>query len=159
MLGIGLYHPVHSENVGHVLRSADAFGASIVAIEGDLVGRIGSCATDVTRAIFRVPVLRGNLRNSIPFACIPIAVERADDAVSLVDFEHPKRAFYVFGPENSGLGWKVRSWCKATVKIPSFISLNLAAAVNIVLYDRAAKGLRGIYDPPMLPKPERICER
>ena len=80
-----------------------------------------------------------DLRRVIPFDCIPVAVERVDAAIPLPDYTHPERAFYVFGPEDGDLGERVFSWCRDVVVIPSHDSINLAAAVNIVLYDRMAK--------------------
>ena len=35
----------------------------------------------------------------------------------------------------------VRGWCEETIYIPTEGCMNLAATVNVVLYDRMAKGL------------------
>jgi len=50
-------------------------------------------------------------------------------------------ALHVFGAEDATLGRNVLSWCRDVVAIPGGC-LNLAAAVNVVLYDRIAKLLR-----------------
>ena len=69
----------------------------------------------------------------------PIAVELRPDAESLVAFEHPADALYVFGPEDGSLPKPVRLLCHRFVVIPTHHCLNLAAAVNVVLYDRRLK--------------------
>lgn len=69
----------------------------------------------------------------------PVAVEVLPSSESLVDFEHPENALYVFGPEDGGLGKGVLETCHRFVTIPSTGCLNLAAAVNVILYDRIAK--------------------
>ena len=58
---------------------------------------------------------------------------------SLVTFEHPEDALYVFGPEDGGLPRPVRLLCHRFVFLPTHHCLNLAAAVNVVLYDRRLK--------------------
>jgi tRNA(Leu) C34 or U34 (ribose-2'-O)-methylase TrmL len=69
----------------------------------------------------------------------PVAVELRSDAESLVTFEHPENALYVFGPEDGNLPKPVRLLCHRFVVIPTHHCLNLAAAVNVVLYDRRLK--------------------
>jgi tRNA(Leu) C34 or U34 (ribose-2'-O)-methylase TrmL len=140
MFSIGLSNPKTGINVGHVLRAADAYGASMVAITGKRV--LGT--TDVTKAYRRIPVLRGaDLHALIPYGCVPVAVELVPEATSLVTFVHPENAFYVFGAEDNTLGQKVLSWCKHIVYVPTSICMNLSACVNVVLYDRIAKEKRG----------------
>jgi tRNA(Leu) C34 or U34 (ribose-2'-O)-methylase TrmL len=69
----------------------------------------------------------------------PIAVELRASAEDLRGFEHPENALYVFGPEDSSLGRAELVECHRFVRIPSDGCLNLAAAVNVVLYDRLTK--------------------
>jgi tRNA C32,U32 (ribose-2'-O)-methylase TrmJ len=73
----------------------------------------------------------------------PVSVERRENAESLDVFEHPERALYVFGPEDGTLGRGVLEACHRFVVIPTEMRtpLNLAAAVNVVLYDRYVKRL------------------
>jgi tRNA C32,U32 (ribose-2'-O)-methylase TrmJ len=74
-----------------------------------------------------------------PRAVTPVAVAVRPDAESLVTFEHPGDALYVFGPKDGGLPKPVRLLCHRFVVIPTHHGLNLAAAVNVVLYDRRLK--------------------
>jgi hypothetical protein len=52
----------------------------------------------------------------------------------------PDRALYIFGPEDGSLDKDIRDWCEDVVYIPTTGCMNLAATVNVVLYDRLAKG-------------------
>lgn len=71
----------------------------------------------------------------------PVAVEWAREAESLADFDHPDEAVYIFGPEDGSIPKGVLTVCHRFVRIPTATRtpLNLAAAVNVVLYDRFAK--------------------
>jgi tRNA(Leu) C34 or U34 (ribose-2'-O)-methylase TrmL len=136
MYAVGLHNPKTEINVGHVLRAADAYGASMVAITGKRVRG----ATNVSGAEAKIPVLRGDdLHDLIPFGCIPVAVDLVEGAEDLRTFVHPQNAFYIFGGEDETLGRKVMSWCKYKVYVPTNICMNLSACVNVVLYDRMAK--------------------
>ncbi len=138
MFAIGLHCPKNELNAGSVLRAADAFGASMVAYSGNRIKL--NVATNVSSAQYRIPVVHADdLHTSIPYACIPIAVELVPEATDLRTFVHPRNAFYVFGAEDETLGQKVLSWCPHKIFIPVHMCLNLAACVNVVLYDRLAK--------------------
>lgn len=137
---IGLEQVKDPINVGSILRASSCFGASLVAFSGR---RYRQALTDTTRAYRNIPLVHfENLRDAIPFACVPVAVEFAADAIPLAEYKHPERAFYVFGAEDNSLGKRIVSWCCDVVMIPTKECLNLACAVNIVLYDRAAKQQR-----------------
>lgn len=134
---IGLVQPKNSINVGHVLRAAGAFGASMVAVTGSRIK--GSYLTDTEAVRRHLPLLFvPNLRDVIPHDCVPIAIELIEGAKPLPTFPHPPRGFYIFGPEDGSLGASVLSWCRDVVRVPAGC-LNLAAAVNVVLYDRLVK--------------------
>lgn len=138
---IGLMRPKDVHNVGGVLRAAYCYGAALVAIQGDRTPVRSS--QDTPQAWRHIPVLRGDdLRALIPYDAVPIAVDLVDGAVSLPAFQHPQRAFYVFGPEDGTLGAETLAWCTHRVVVPTRMCMNLAATVNVVLYDRAAKAER-----------------
>ena len=123
--------------MGAALRAASCFDVSLVALTGR---RYKVQRTDTARTHLQIPILHAeDLRTVIPYDCVPVAIERRKGALSLPEYEHPDRAFYIFGPEDGTLGPDVVDWCRDVVEIPTLYSLNLAAAVNIVLYDRLAK--------------------
>ena len=73
------------------------------------------------------------------FGFVPVCVEVLDRAEDLTFFEHPQKAVYVFGPEDGSVSKGMREACWRFVRIPSDSCLNLAAAVNVILYDRRMK--------------------
>lgn len=146
---VGLHGAKNKINVGHVLRAAGCFRASMVAVSGARIYR--KALTDTQATYRRIPLLQvEDLRTAVPFDCVPVAVDLLPDATPLERYQHPKRAFYIFGPEDGTLGAAVTDWCRDIVSIPAGC-LNLSASVNVVLYDRTAKLLR---DGLTQPQPE-----
>lgn len=139
---IGLVRPKDTKNVGAVLRAAHCYGAAMVAIQGDRTPVKSS--QDTPQAWRHMPVMRGdNLMQFAPYGSVPVAVDLVDGAVDLRAFKHPLRAFYIFGPEDGTLGKSITERCPFKVMVPTRVCMNLAATVNVVLYDRLAK-LAGI---------------
>ena len=56
------------------------------------------------------------------------------------EYTHPDRALYIFGAEDGSLSKEIHGWCQDVVYIPTTGSMILVATVNVVLYDRLAKG-------------------
>ena len=135
---IGLDNPKCNHNVGSVLRAAGVYGSSVVITSGQ---RYKPACTDTMKAWRRMPLINGvnDLKTHIPHGAIPVAIDLVDDAQSLITFKHPERAFYIFGAEDATLGKRVLSWCRDVVYVPTDRCMNLAATVNVVLYDRLAK--------------------
>jgi tRNA(Leu) C34 or U34 (ribose-2'-O)-methylase TrmL len=141
---IGLYKIKNHHNYGGVIRAAHCYGAAMIAIAGARydANRVVKNSENTTRGEKHIPVLHGeNLQSMIPFDCVPIAVDLVEDAIELQNFQHPLRGFYIFGPEDGTLGKNVLPWCKHRLVIPTQYCMNLAATVNVVLYDRLAKQL------------------
>ena len=134
---IGLDNPKNDINVGSAMRAAGCLGAAFVAASGV---RFGSGITDTMKTYRRLPLLRPkDIFDVIPYDCVPVAIELLPDAVPLPGYQHPERAYYIFGGEDNTLGTRVLSRCRDIVYIPTQGCLNLAATVNVVLYDRLAK--------------------
>ncbi len=138
---IGLDNAKDPKNIGGALRAAHCFGSSMVAVSGArAVRRWGQIPTDTTKAHRHIPLLRvDDVFDVIPFGCVPVAVDLIEGATSLQDYKHPDRAFYIFGAEDQTLGDRILSRCRDTVYVPTAFCMNLAATVNVVLYDRRAK--------------------
>ena len=64
--------------------------------------------------------------------------------VPLEDFEHPERAVYVLGSEDTGLPETVVRACALHVSLPSVRSpsFNVAVTGSLIMYDRLAKKRR-----------------
>ena len=136
---IGLDNPKTPANIGSALRAVGVYGAAMIAVSGV---RYKRAATD-TRAEHRhTPFLQcENILDVIPFDCTPVAIDLIDVAIPLTEYQHPERAFYIFGAEDATLGERIISNCRDVVYVPTNGCMNLAATVNVVLYDRMAKGL------------------
>lgn len=134
---IGLHQPKTSHNIGSVLRAAGCYGASIVCLTGK---RFEKSCTDTQKQHRHTPLIQcASLRDTIPHGAVPVAVDLIDDATPLPEYIHPERAFYIFGPEDGTLGPAITGWCKDVIYIPTRYCMNLAATVNVVLYDRMMK--------------------
>lgn len=135
---VGLYMPKNIINVGAAIRASGCYGASLVVTQGR---RYKQSSTDTSKAYRNIPVLHGvnDLFRYIPFGCIPIAIDVVPEAISLPDFVHPDNAFYIFGPEDGTLNQRILDRCKYKVYVPTYTCMNLAATVNVVLYDRMTK--------------------
>ena len=143
---VALENPTDPVNVGHALRAAMCFGAQMVIISGAPPGlRVDRLHTDPQRAWRHIPTVQvDSVFDALPYDCTPVGVEMTEDAVDLVQFAHPERACYIFGPENGSVDERTLARCEHVVKIPTALSLNLAATVNVVLYDRLAKASRRV---------------
>lgn len=135
--GVGLDNAKTPANVGSALRACGVFGAEFLAISG---ARYVRSPTDTAKAYRSMPLFRcQNLFDLVPFDCVPVAIEITDNAKPLPEYQHPDRAFYIFGAEDQTLGARILSGVRDVVFIPSKSCLNLAACVNVVLYDRMVK--------------------
>lgn len=139
-MSIGLINPKSVSNVGSVLRAASCFGVEKVNYTGERYHRAARFHTDTSKA--KVPVtLSGvdDILGSVPLGASIVCVELAEGAQPLTQFEHPDRAYYIFGPEDGTLKQGLIDASASVVYIPTQGCLNLAATVNIVLYDRLLK--------------------
>jgi tRNA(Leu) C34 or U34 (ribose-2'-O)-methylase TrmL len=142
---IVLSNPKYPHNVGGTIRAASNFGAKLIIFSGDRV----SLEPPQDKTKYRLPReerMRGYkdviiIHDEYPFnrfSCniIPVAVELRVNSEILGQFIHPKNAVYVFGPEDGNIPQIYLRHCHRFVRIPSKHCLNLAAAVNVILYDR-----------------------
>src|SRR5258706_10515210 len=140
---VALDNPKCLANLGGALRAAQCYGASLIVIGGPRMERLKKLATDTMSAYRHIPTLQvPDVMDCIPHDCIPIAVEKIEGARSLFSFTHPERAYYILGPEDGSLGKRVLDRCPLKVMVPMEYCMNLAATVNVLLYDRAAKQSR-----------------
>lgn len=137
---IGLVTPKCEANVGGALRAATAYGAKLVILQGP---RYRHSSADTKRFWRHSPLLVvEDLWKHIPYQAVPVAVEIGVGGHDLVGFAHPERAFYIFGPEDGSVPSVILENCKNIVFVPTLTCMNLAATVNVVLYDRIAKQQR-----------------
>lgn len=134
---IGLHQPKTPANIGSVLRAAGNFDVAMVAASGK---RYSKAPTDTMKAYRHIPLLQvDDLKSIVPYDCVPVAVDLLYGAQDLMDYHHPERAFYIFGPEDGTLGVNIVRWCRDCISIPTNGCMNLAGCVHVVLYDRLLK--------------------
>ena len=137
---IGLDRPKDKANLGGVLRAAGCYGAALVVVGGD---RMGKFSTDTMKSWRHIPCIEhDDVMDGVPFGCIPVVIEICDRAKSLIDLTHPERAYYIFGPEDGSVKKEIIDRAPIVVRIPTAQCMNLAATVNVVLYDRLCKSTR-----------------
>lgn len=150
-VAIGLVNPKSPENVGMVMRAAGCYEAQQVFYSGVRYNRARQFFTDTNNAQQKIPLQHAeDLLLAAPPGASIVAVELIEGATPLVYFEHPPQAYYIFGPEDGSLSQALLDGCDHVVYIPTIGCMNLAATVNVVLYDRLAKRLgSAIADRPI----------
>lgn len=135
--GVGAEGISKSVNLGAMLRTAHAFGASFAFVI-DAYAPVRHSLTDTSKAHEQMPVwdIESVAALSLPRHCRLVGVELTDEAILLPTFRHPLNAAYVFGAERGALGAELVARCDWIVKIPTRFCVNLGVAVAITLYDR-----------------------
>jgi TrmH family RNA methyltransferase len=129
---LALWHVGDPGNVGTLIRSADAFGASIALSEGCADPTGPKALRGSAGAIFRVPVGRFDQAEGRRVALLAHGGEPLD-RVGL-----PEPTVFVLGAEREGVPEQLVAACDAVASIPlaeSAESLNVAAAGAIALYE------------------------
>jgi len=137
---VGLLNPKSTANVGAVMRAAGCFGAGSVSYTGGRYDRAMSFQTDTRKLSRDIPLLGvESLLDALAEDMQLVCVELAEGAIALPGFQHPRRALYVFGPEDGTVEQGLIDRADAVVYVPTVGCMNLAASVNVLLYDRLAK--------------------
>jgi tRNA(Leu) C34 or U34 (ribose-2'-O)-methylase TrmL len=122
------------------MRAAGCFQVDAVFYTGERYARATRFNTDTKDVSQKIPLTGvSSLLDVVPENMKIVCVEFVEGAIPLTEYQHPDNAFYLFGPEDSTLGQDVIDAADAVVYVPTIGSLNLAAVVNVVLYDRMAK--------------------
>ena len=142
-IAIALWNPKTPANVGGVLRAAGCYSADLVVVSGKRrINTLRHLATDTQAAWKHIPTLQPeDPFDTAPLGAIPIAVDLLPGATPMPFYAHPERAYYIFGPEDGTLPDSVVRRCRDVIAIPTAYCMNLAATVNVVLYDRVAKAM------------------
>jgi TrmH family RNA methyltransferase len=134
-------HGVHDPgNVGAILRSAAAFGASCVALGPGSADPFGPKAVRASMgAVFTVPVARADDVGALPGAKVALVAGRGTPLPQLMPFtsDSPKQMVTLLvGAEREGLPEDVIAAADITAHIPiATESLNAAMAATIALYE------------------------
>jgi TrmH family RNA methyltransferase len=129
---LALWHVADPGNVGTLIRTADAFGASIVLSEGCADPTGPKALRGSAGAIFRVPIGRFDEVGGRRIALV------AHDGEPLNSVDLGEGTTFVLGAEREGLPEHVVAACEAAASIrlaEGAESLNVAAAGAIALYE------------------------
>lgn len=150
---IGLTNPKSPSNVGAVMRAAGCYGVDQVLYSGNRYAQAAKFSgsklnTDTKKARDTIPLLvidgfeqvKEQLEN-LPETTKIICVDLVEGATPLPYFQHPEQALYIFGPEDGTISQAVINNADDVVYVPTVGCMNLAASVNVLLYDRLAKRL------------------
>ncbi|MDT0602422.1 RNA methyltransferase [Thalassotalea sp. W431] len=137
---VGLTNPKSPSNVGAVMRAAGCYGVNEVIYTGQRYQQAAKFSTDTKNISQQIPLtpvesLISNKDENVEVVC----VELVEGATPLPLFEHPRNALYILGPEDGSISQKLVDEADHVVYIPTKGCMNLAATVNVVLYDRLAK--------------------
>ena len=139
-VNLGIINPKNAQNMGSILRAAGCYGVDSVFYTGQRFGYAKKFTTDTQNRSQHIPLIGcDNLKEIRPKGASVVAVELIEGAQPLPFFKHPDNAFYIFGPEDGSVKGDTLSWCDHVVYIPTKGCMNLAATVNVLLYDRMAK--------------------
>lgn len=129
-------------NVGTIIRTAEAFGATGILLTP---GCVHPWSQKVLRAsagsIFRLPVVQLEdvaLLQRLRAERIPLFACAADAGDSIVEADLRGRFGFVIGNEGAGISDEILSFCTGTIHIPCpgpVESLNAGVAAAIVLYE------------------------
>ena len=113
-------------------------GASFIFTIGN---RYAKQACDTHNAVKSIPYYHyttfEDFHKNLPKGTRIVGVELTESAVDLSTFNHPRRCVYLLGAEDHGLSNKAIEASHFLVKFKSTLSLNVAVAGSIVLYDRS----------------------
>lgn len=134
---IGIFAPIHNENIGTLWRSAYQLGAAGIFVIGKW-RRSQASDTAITRQEipFRNYSTWDDFLQHRPIGARLIGIEL--EGQPLNGFQHPAQAIYILGSEANGLPVYVQKQCDQLISIEAVrdASYNVAVAGSIVLYHR-----------------------
>ncbi|MGO3346053.1 MAG: RNA methyltransferase [Marinomonas sp.] len=151
-LSIGLTNPKSTSNVGSVMRAAGCYQVDQVLYSGQRYDRAAKLSTDTKKAHASIPLVNiasldvTELIDAVDEDTKIVCVDLIQGATPLPIFDHPEKALYIFGPEDGTISQKVVDRADFVVFVPTIGCMNLAASVNVLLYDRLAKSSRAVAD-------------
>lgn len=139
---IVLENPKYIENLAAAKRAAACWGADQLLWTGERIrfNEITRTPRELRMKDYQSVKM---IQTARPFdyldGYVPVCIELLSGSCCLSQFQHPTKAVYIFGPEDGSVSSVFRRFCHYFVHLPSKYCLNLAATVNIVLYDRMIK--------------------
>nr|WP_194821779.1 TrmH family RNA methyltransferase [Micromonospora sp. S-DT3-3-22] len=150
MLTVVFDRPTSPGNIGTLIRSADAFGASGVIVTGHAADVYDPKAVRAsTGSLFALPVVRVPAHQTVlswvadlRAGGVRIGIAGADEhaVLDVTGYDFTQPTLTLIGNETTGLSVGWRDACDQLVRVPmsgAASSLNAAAAATVVLYESA----------------------
>jgi TrmH family RNA methyltransferase len=157
LLVIVFDRPSTPGNIGTVVRSADAFGASAVVVAGHAADPFDPKAVRAsTGSLFALPVIRADSTREVldrveswRAGGLPVELVATDEhgSVDVADYDLTGPRVLLIGNEATGLSAGWREAADVTVRIPitgAASSLNAATAATVVLYETVRQRHQGM---------------
>lgn len=139
-VNIGLINPKSPSNVGAVIRAAGCYQANSIYYTGKRYANAAKFNTDTQNVKSKIPLVAlDDIEEAFANNVSVICVDLVEGATPLPTFKHPDNALYIFGPEDGTIPQDVLNRSDAVVYVPTVGCMNLAASVNVLLYDRLVK--------------------
>jgi TrmH family RNA methyltransferase len=152
--GVALVAPQDPGNLGSILRTIDAVGASgLLLLDSNLDATHPGAVRASMGALFWAPVVSASFRDFETWAQ-PFGYKTfGTSAHGSLDYRqipgYPRPCILLLGSEREGLSPEQTAFCDALVRLPMrgrATSLNLAIAAGVMLYDMLARPASGAPD-------------
>lgn len=126
------------------MRAAGCYQVDGVIYTGKRYDRAAKFHTDTKSITRNIPLnhvdnLLDSALDKVPEGARIVCVELVEGATPLPQYQHAASAVYIFGPEDGSVSQEDIDRADDVVYVPTIGCLNLAATVNVLLYDRMAK--------------------
>lgn len=133
----------NADNLGMLLRSAEAAGASAAVLSADTTDPFSRRVVRGSRgAVFTIPIcIQHSAENAIEEAKrsgLQVIAASAQSETNYTDIDYTQPTMIVVGNEHVGISEEVREAADAVVRIPmrgQINSLNIAVAASVLLYE------------------------
>lgn len=148
--GIGSERISKAMNLGAVLRTGHAFGASFAFTVNAHHRAKEVNLADTAKSASHLPLYEWESLDDmrLPKGCVLVGIELDERAVDMPSFRHPLNCAYFLGPEKGDLSPEAKALCTHIVKIPTRFCVNLSVAAALVMYDRMIS-MGGFPDRPV----------
>lgn len=141
---IGLVNPKTPVNVAGIMRASGCYQVNQVLYTGKRYEYAAMHETqyevDKQQASKTIPLIGvDDLLAQVDEDTQIVCVDLVEGAIPLPNFVHPDKAIYIFGPEDGTIPQAIIDKADSVVYVPTVGCMNLAASVNVLLYDRLAK--------------------
>jgi TrmH family RNA methyltransferase len=153
-------------NLGTILRSAEAFGATgVVSLPGTVSQWNSKAMRASAGSVFRMPIVPESVSDCFSYlseAGVATLAAMARDAQPLHELDLTGPAAFVIGSEGNGLAPELAARCSARITIPTpgpVESLNAAVAASVLLYEASRQRASGSYAGTPVPNPRPKANR